>query len=118
MSRNAEVLLKGSCTAVWAITPYNFYWLQKIIPLLTSDDVVIINKSDIIVSNHTIKTLGGKAIFTPEIISKNSIDTIIVPNSREVFNSITEQCRNEFQNVKRIVHITELLKYSQNEVNK
>ena len=118
MSRNAEVLLKGSCTAVWAITPNNFYWLQKIIPLLTSDDVVIINKSDIIVSNHTIKTLGGKAIFTPDIISKNSIDTIIVPNSREVFNSITEQCRNEFQNVKRIVHITELLKYSQNEVNK
>ena len=58
---------------------------------------------------YLIETLGGKKIFTPSVIASEGIDTIIVPNSPEVFQSIKEQCAAEFPSVKQIVHITELL---------
>ena len=73
--------------------------------------VLVVNKEERLQfpSSSPIKALKGKAVHTPDIIRKESIDTVIVPNSPHVFQSIKEQCAAEFPSVKRIVHITELL---------
>jgi len=74
---------------------------------------IINNKEKYVPPNPSIenvlKTLEGLEIFTPDIISKEGIDTIIVPNNPQVLKRIKEQCVAEFPSVKRIVHITELL---------
>jgi hypothetical protein len=62
----------------------------------------------------TVKRLENKEVFAPDIINREEIDTIIVPNNPKVFNAIKEQCAMEFPRVKRIVHITELLEPKSN----
>lgn len=109
LHKNVEALLKGKGAALWAITPYNFYWLLESIPILKADNVKFINNNEIMLDGRTIRTLLGKEIFTPEIIRRENIDTVIVPNRLKVFKDIKEQCEAEFPQVKRIVHITELL---------
>ena len=110
MNRNAEALLaQSSGAAVWAVTPYNYFWLFKAMPVLKDDTVKLINKNEVIVNDYAIHTFEGKTIFSPDIINQERIDTVIIPNNPIVFDEIKAQVSADFPHVKRVVHITELL---------
>jgi len=110
LNKNAETLLKGTSAAIWAITPYNFFWLLGL-PVFKAENVRIVNKNEIILpeNGHMAKRLMTKEVFTPDIIRLENIDTVIIPNAPKVLKEIKKQCVAEYPGVKRIVHITELL---------
>ena len=116
LNNNAEKLIRGTTAAVWGITAYNYFWILKSMPILKSHNVKFVNKNELkigvdFVSQEglSVKTLEGKEVFTPDIINTERVDTVIVPVTPRLFNEIKTQCEAEFESVKRIVHITELL---------
>jgi hypothetical protein len=112
LNKAATALIDGKNAAVWAVTLNNFYWLLQAMPCLQEENVSFINKYEVVVPvNGKVykKSLWGKAICKPEVIDEKNIETIIVPNPKPVFQAIKAQCVR-FPSVKKIVHITELLR--------
>jgi len=111
MNQNAAKLLDGTGAAVWGINAHNYHWLLQAMPALRAENVRFVNKGEIVVPHNgcVVKTLEGKAVHTPDIIARDGIDTVIVPNNPEVFKAIREQCEAEYPMVKQVVHITELM---------
>jgi hypothetical protein len=60
-------------------------------------------------NGYIIKTVDGKEINKPCIIGNEGIETIIVPEQPRVYEDILRQCKTEFPNVRKIIHIVELL---------
>jgi len=109
MGKNLETLANGNVIAVWAVTQYNYIWLLRALPMLEHNNIRFINSNEVIVGKHTISSLGGKKLYTPDIINEEQIDTILVPNVPSVFQEIKDICAKDFPSVKRVVHITELM---------
>jgi len=103
LRHNIQTLCHEKAVGIWGVTIYNIYLLLDAVPCLKEDNVLFIN------NNNNALAFMGKEVFTPDIIKKTSIDTVLIPNSLRVFKDIKEQCVNEFPQVKQIAHITELL---------
>jgi hypothetical protein len=53
--------------------------------------------------------IRGMTLYEPNIIVKESIDTIICPNQPSVFRAISDEVKRNFPQVKHIYSINELL---------
>jgi len=111
LNGNVTDLIDGANAAVWAVSPENHYWLLKSMPALKADNVYFINSKKLVIANNgkTVKTLAGKEVFSPDRLNCLDVDTVIIPNNKSVFHSIKEQCLADYPQIKRIVHISELL---------
>jgi len=110
LSKNIKALVDKNTVAVWSVTDGNFFKLLDIAPALHNDNVWFVNKVWKGTSEGALNPARlGKNIFTPDIINSENIHTVIVPNSPEEFNDIKATIATDFPQVKRVVHITELL---------
>ena len=102
--------LSNKNVGIWAITSFNYGWLKLIMSDIVAENVFLINvDTQINTKSDGEDIFNSKKVHSPhEIIPKENIDTIIVPNYPDVYMSIKKQCESEFPGVKRIIHITEL----------
>jgi hypothetical protein len=111
LNKNLSVLRAGKKLAVWAVHANNFYWLLESMPGLQSEDVFFINQNEVVIpqNQQTVRSLGGKHIYTPGVLDERGIDTVLVPNNPGVYREIVNQCAKNFPHVKNVVHLTECI---------
>jgi len=108
----SESVLGNGGVAVWPATFHNFYWLMEYIPEFKKDHVRFVNPNKVTIPNkdHVLKTLGGKELFTPDILQSGNIETVVITSARAAdIRKIKEQIAECFPQVKRVIHVGELL---------
>ena len=111
LQKKAKSIIKEEGAAIWAVNSHNFHFLLKSMPTLKADNVRFVNIKKVIIpeNGHVVSSLEGKHIFTPDVIKRENIKIVIIPNNPKAYRQIKKQCLTEFPHVKQIVHITELI---------
>ncbi|MDR1688166.1 MAG: B12-binding domain-containing radical SAM protein [Clostridiales bacterium] len=102
-------LAEESALVVWGVNQFNIYWLLESSPVLKDERVMFINESVYLTLEHEAKTLGGKALFKPEVISEMENVSVLAIGNPSVFKRIKQLCENKYSQVVRLIHISEIL---------
>jgi radical SAM superfamily enzyme YgiQ (UPF0313 family) len=104
---NIRSVVSGHICGIWAANSPTTPLLLKKIPDLLKDNVYLINNA--VGSSEFTTEIMGKSVFLPDVIQNKNIDAIICVNSKKVFEQIKSECRDKYPQVKRIVHLVELV---------
>lgn len=108
---NVEKFIHGKKTAIWAASVHNYLWLLYYIPVLRSENVLFVNKNDIVNPNdgEIVEMLAEKRVYRPDIIDYENIEIIISPNAIDVYYDIKRNVDKQYKGTKQISHISQLM---------
>ena len=99
-----DIMNKSNKIALWPRTA-SAYNMISAAPELLSDKVFLVDKS--VAKQGTL--MLGKTTYSPQVIEKENIETVIITLATNVEGEITREIQRDYPNVKQIVKVGELL---------